>query len=154
MDDTFEVTLAREDRFRFRVDFGDGSGAVLQFDEPEPIGEGSGPNASRVLAAAIGNCLSASLLYCLEKARVEVDDIQTRVEGTMRRNENGRLRLGGLKVTIEPTFRSAVPSRVQRCLDLFEDFCIVTQSVRAGLSVDVAVELPQASAQMLTEAST
>ena len=37
-------------------------------DEPEPMGENSGPNAGKVLAAAIGNCLTASLLFCLQKA--------------------------------------------------------------------------------------
>ena len=31
-------------------------------------------------------------------------------------------------------------SRVERCLELFEDFCVVTQSVRNGIEVDVAVE--------------
>jgi hypothetical protein len=36
------------------------------------------------------------------------------------RNESGRLRIG-------------------RCLDLLDDFCAVTQSVRVGLEVDVAV---------------
>ena len=30
--------------------------------------------------------------------------------------------------------------RMRRCLELFEDFCVVTQSVRSGSEVDVAVE--------------
>jgi hypothetical protein len=29
---------------------------------------------------------------------------------------------------------------MQRCLELFEEFCVVTQSVRAGIEVDVVVE--------------
>jgi len=37
-------------------------------DEPEPMGGNSGPNACKVLAATIGNCLTASLLFCLQKA--------------------------------------------------------------------------------------
>jgi hypothetical protein len=33
---------------------------------------------------------------------------------------------------------------MRRCLELFEDFCTVTQSVRGGIDVQVQVE-PQAS---------
>jgi hypothetical protein len=68
MEDTFEVTLSQEDRYRFHVDSGDESGALLQTDEPEPLGEGTGPNAARVLATAIVNRLSASLVYRLDNA--------------------------------------------------------------------------------------
>jgi uncharacterized OsmC-like protein len=142
MEDTFEVTLTREDRFRFRVDFGDGRGATLQMDEPEPLGEDTGPNAAKVLAAAIGNCLSASLLFCLDKARVEVSDMRTKVTGSIVRNETGRLRLGPLKVRIEPGLAGESSARVERCLDIFEDFCIVTASARSGLDVDVQVDAP------------
>jgi len=30
--------------------------------------------------------------------------------------------------------------RMRRCIEMFEDFCIVTQSVRKGIDVKVAVE--------------
>lgn len=30
--------------------------------------------------------------------------------------------------------------RIGRCLELFEDLCVVTQSVRTGIDVQVAVE--------------
>jgi len=146
MESNFDVTLTREDRYRFRADFGDGSGATLQFDEPEPLGDGAGPNAARVLAAAIGNCLSASLLFCLEKARVEVSGLHTRVTGSIDRNEKGRLRLGRLMVRIEPELGDAPPARFERCLEIFEDFCTVTGSVRAGLDVEVEVVAPQVPA--------
>jgi organic hydroperoxide reductase OsmC/OhrA len=142
MENTFEVTLTREDRYRFRVDFGDGHGATLQLDEPPPLGEGSGPNAARVLAAAIGNCLSASLLFCLDKARVDVSEMRTKVTGSIVRNEQGRLRLGPLSVKIEPGLEGESPARIERCLDIFEDFCIVTASARSGLDVDVQVDTP------------
>lgn len=139
MEDTFKVTLSRVDDYRFDVDFGDGSGATLLMDEPEPLGDGAGPNAARVVAAAIGNCLSASLLFCLGKAHVDVDGLDTRITGTVVRNERGRLRLGSLKVHIEPNVGSVPPERIQRCLDIFEDFCLVTASVRDGLNVEVEV---------------
>jgi uncharacterized OsmC-like protein len=145
MEDTFEVTLTREDRYRFRVDFGDGRGATFQMAEPEPLGEGSGPNAARVLAAAIGNCLSASLLFCLDKARVDVSDMRTKVTGSIVRNEKGRLRLGPLNVRLEPGLGEDSPTRFERCLEIFEEFCIVTASARSGLDVDVRVEAPAAT---------
>ena len=153
MESTFEVSLTREDRYRFRIDFGDGSGATLQMDEPAPLGGGTGPNAARVLAAAVGNCLSASLLYCLDRARVDVGDLRTTVSGTMVRNEKGRLRLGPLKVRIEPDVDARAPGRIDRCLEVFEDFCVVTQSVRNGLEVEVEVRSGAATTEALAAAS-
>jgi len=155
MEETFEVTLTQQDRYRFRVDFGDGSGATLQMDEPEPLGAGSGPNAARVLAAAIGNCLSASLFFCLDKARVDVANVRTKVTGSLVRNEQGRLRLGPMEVHIQPDLGGAPPARVERCLEIFEDFCIVTASARAGLDVEVQVDTGSAREEgTLVEAGT
>ena len=146
MDDTFEVTLSRHERYQFDVDFGDGSQAELRMDEPEPLGDGLGPSAARVAAAAIGNCLSASLLFCLGKARIDVGDVRTRIVGSIERNERGRLRLGSLKVHIDPEIGDVPPEKIQRCLDIFEDFCLVTASVREGLDVQVEVGTEVASA--------
>lgn len=154
MEETFAVTLSRHDDYRFDVDFGDGSGTTLRMDEPEPLGDGTGPNAARVVAAAIGNCLSASLLFCLAKARIDVADVKTHVTGTLVRNERGRMRLGSLAVRIEPNVGGVPPEKIQRCLDIFEDFCVVTASVRDGLDVAVEVETPAASTEGLVEAAT
>jgi uncharacterized OsmC-like protein len=119
MEKAFEVTLDRQDGYRFLVDFGDGRGATLQMDEPEPLGEGTGPSAARVLAAAVGNCLSASLVYCLDRAKVEVNGLSTTVTGEMARNEAGRLRLAPLRVRIEADVGTVAPGRIQRCLEIF-----------------------------------
>lgn len=141
MENTFEVTLTREDRYRFRIDFGDGHGGTFEMDEPEPLGEGTGPNATRVLGAAVGHCLSASLLFCLGRARIDVGDFQTRVVGTVERNDQGRLRVGGIKVEIAPELLGEVPPRIAKCLEVFEDFCTVTASIRSGIDVGVEVDL-------------
>jgi organic hydroperoxide reductase OsmC/OhrA len=141
MENTFEVKLTREDRYRFRIDFGDGHTGTFEMDEPEPLGEGAGPNATRVLGAAVGHCLSASLLFCLGKARIDVGAVETRVVGTIERNADGRLRVGGIEVDIVPALSGEVPARITKCLEVFEDFCTVTASVRSGLEVGVNVEL-------------
>ena len=92
--DSFTITMDLQDDYRFLVDFDQPGVEALLLDEPEPLGGGAGPNASRLLAAAVANCMSASLLYCLERARIEVHGIHTTASGTLVRNDSGRLRIG------------------------------------------------------------
>jgi organic hydroperoxide reductase OsmC/OhrA len=138
-DDTTTVTMELREGYEFAVDFGDASHTTLLVDEPAPLGGGHGPNAARLLAAAVGNCLSASALLCLRKARIEVHGMRTVVRTSMQRNEHGRLRIGSIAVELSPVVAPDDAARIGRCLDLFEDFCIVTQSVRGGIDVDVQV---------------
>lgn len=128
---------------RFVVDFDpDGQVGLGQrealLDEPPPLGEGAGPNAARLVAAAVGNCLAASLLYCLQRARAEVGEVAVTVTGTLVRNEAGRLRIGSLSVELDPQLSDGAAA-LERCLPLFEQFCVVTESVRAGIPVSVKV---------------
>lgn len=136
----FEVALTLRDGYAFTVDFAAGEGPPLIVDELPPLGEANGPNPARLLATAVGSCLSASLLYCLRKSRIEIAQLRTTVEGTLVRNERGRLRIGGIRVRLAPELTSEQRDRIGRCLDLFQDFCIVTESVREGIDVEVEVE--------------
>jgi organic hydroperoxide reductase OsmC/OhrA len=138
--ESFTFTMDLSSGYRFLVDFDQDGVPPLLLDEPEPLGEGAGPNAARILAAAIGNCLSASALYCLRRAHIDVHGIHTVVSGSLERNDAGRLRIGGINVRIEPVVDEPEQPRMRRCLELFEDFCVVTQSVRQGIEVDVTVE--------------
>jgi len=131
--------MRRQEGFRFEVDFGLEGVGSLYMDEPEPVGEGSGPNAGKVLAAAMGNCLTASLLFCLQKARAEVGNIETRVDGVMRRNDKGRWRIAEINVEISPEVGEEYGSQYERCLGLFEEFCIVSESIEQGIPINVQV---------------
>lgn len=139
MSDTFTVELERLGDYRFRVQFPSLGAPALVVDEAPPIGAGSGPNPSGLLGAAIGNCLSASLLFALSKARIEVAGMRTSVTGTYRRNERGRLRIGRLDVAIAVDAPGADEAKLAKSLGLFEDFCVVTASVRQGVEVGVVV---------------
>ena len=136
---TFQINLKRLQDFEFQVDFDWQNVAPVIMDEPEPLGHQKGPNAARMLGAAVGNCLSASLVFCLQKAKVPVKDVQTTVLGTLVRNEKGRLRVGKFDVTIRLDADSEHEGRISRCLSLFEDYCVVTGSVRQGIEVNVSV---------------
>lgn len=139
------VNLESLGGFGFRVDF-PSSETQLVMDEPEPLGEGSGPAASEVLSAAIGNCLSASLLFCLRKGDIEPRALRTVVETRVGRNEEGRLRVEASDVTLSLELEPDDRGRAARCLELFEDYCVVTGAVRRGIEVSVAVEGPEGAA--------
>lgn len=137
----FDLTLTRGEGFQFVTEFDGAKMAKLLLDEPSPLGEDEGPNAARVLGAAIGNCLSASLLFCLERARVNVDGMRTEVHGRITRNEKGRFRIAGISARLVTEVPPEDQERVARCLDVFEDFCIVSGSVRQGIEIDVEVDV-------------
>lgn len=137
--ETARVSLELEDGYRLRVDLGEAFESLVM-DEPAPLGAGAGPNASAVLAAAVGSCLSASLLYCLRRARIEVTGLRAEVEAIPVRNTQGRLRIGSLRVALHPLLAPDGEARAGRCLEIFEDFCVVTESVRQGIEVTVEVD--------------
>lgn len=138
----YSVTLERRDGFELEARFDHPDLPPLRLDEPEPLGRGRGPNPARLVGAAVGDCLSASLLFCLQKARVEVAALRTEVRGTLRRNEKGRLRLGPIEVEIVLDPEPGQEQRLGRCLGLFEDYCVVTASIRRGVEVSVTVADP------------
>ncbi|KAA0223430.1 OsmC family peroxiredoxin [candidate division KSB1 bacterium] len=138
----FSLRLERVENYQFKAVFDQEHLAPIILDEPPPLGQNKGPNPSRLLAAAVGDCLSASLLFCLQRAKIEVKNVTTEVAGTLVRNEKGRLRIGRLDVRIIVDIAEE-QQRIVRCLDLFEDFCIVTASVRQGIPVNVVVVNPQ-----------
>lgn len=137
-EDQLTVSLELVDDYAFRVTF-DEKMAELLMDEPEPLGGGRGPGASKVLSAAVGNCLSASLLFCLRKVEIEVAELHTDVTTILTRSERGRLRVASVQVAIQTGLEPEDRDRLDRCLEIFEDYCVVTQSVREGLDVEVAV---------------
>jgi len=109
-------------------------------DEPAPVGTSEGSTAAMMLSSAVGHCLSSSLLFCLEKSRVKAKDLSTDVELSLQRNDKGRWRVRGIKVRMRPIVEVIDREKLDRCRSMFEDFCIVTASVREGIRVEVEVE--------------
>lgn len=133
------VRLARG--YEFVAEFNDLPNAPsILFDEPEPLGASRAPNAAAVLGAAIGNCLAASLTFCLRRARMDVQDMTAEVTTHVAKNEHGRFRVREIDVELTPVFGAAPGTPLERCEALFEDFCIVTASVKHGIPVRVSLK--------------
>ena len=144
----FNVELESREGYEFVVRFDQPQGAELLLDEPAPLGAGHGPNAARLVAAAVANCLSASLVFCLRgKFRQNPGPIRAMATGTLARNDKGRYRIAGIDVVISLGEPRQSIAHLDRCLEQFEDFCIVTESVRHGIPVSVKV-LDEAGAEL------
>src|SRR5262245_24122849 len=126
--------------FQFQATFPEAAPEVsVLLDETPPLGGQAGPSPVTLLAAAVGGCMSASLTFCLNKAHIETDAMNADVTAHMSRNEAGRLRITGIDVKLTPCLAHEDKAGLERCATLFEDFCIVAQSLRQGIPVDVKV---------------
>jgi hypothetical protein len=67
-----------------------------------------------------------------------VQDMTADVTTHVARNERGRFRIRGIDVELKPVV--AAGTNIGRCEALFEDFCIVTASVRSGIPVQVSLK--------------
>ena len=146
----FTIHLEQQRGYEFKVRFDVEQADELLMDEPSPLGEDQGPNASRLVAAAAANCLSASLMFCLAKKDVPAGSIRTAATCTMARNDGNRMRIGRVDVRITAGEKLLDSKRKERCLELFEDFCVVTASLRQGF--DVGVEVVNTDGELLHKA--
>jgi len=76
----------------------------------------------------------------MEKSRAKVERIETDVVTNLARNEKGRWRVAGIKVNLKVKASGTDTEKLDRCKGIFEDFCIVTESVRHGTRIDVEIE--------------
>ncbi len=139
------VRLTQKDHYRFEVDWSLPTHVKGIVDEPPPIGAGDGPNASRMVAVAVSHCLSSSLLFCMEKSHTPFQGLETTALAEITRNDKGRWRLTKVTVTLDPKIPESAREQFERCKGLFEDYCIVTEAVRKGITVDVRWAEPPAA---------
>ena len=144
---TFGITVQQESDYVFRIQFDDTTMPDLITDEPAPLGTGSGPNPSRLLAAAVANCMSASLLFALRKFKNQPGPIRTTATTTLGRNDAGRMRVEHIDAHIQLAERAEDHQQLDRILAQFEAFCVVTESVRHG--VDVSIRVSDADGRVL-----
>ena len=137
------VELDHRGGYDFTARFVSESGS-LQMDEPEPLGEGEpwGPEGVSLLTAGVGYCMTASLVFCLNKVRVPVEALSTRAVAHLKRVERRLRRVSGIEIDID--VRVAVEHRTafERCLGHFIEFCIVTESIQGNFPITIRVHHP------------
>ncbi|MFN3296953.1 OsmC family protein [Caldimonas sp.] len=137
-DAVITVSLQQQQDYRFHIEFGAGVPGLLA-DEPAPLGGGAGPSPVQLLAAAVGNCLSDSLLFALRKYKQSPEPLRAQVTADVGRNAEGRLRVLKMRAVVHLGVPAAQIDHLERALSQFEAFCTVTQSVGAGIPIEVQV---------------
>jgi uncharacterized OsmC-like protein len=132
------VELTQRNDYRFDIAF-DSNMPLLTSDEPAPLGTGLGPSPVQMLCAAVGNCLSDSLLFAFRKFKQMPEPIQCAVTAEVGRNDDNRLRVLHMTAQIRMGVLAASLEYLNHVLEQFEEFCTVTQSVRQGIPVKVEV---------------
>lgn len=133
------VELKQLADYRFEANFGTPGMPVLVTDEPPPLGGNAGPSPDHMLGAAVANCLASSLLFALRKFKNQPEPLRAVATVEKTRNEEKRMRISRIAVDLHLGAPSAGMQMLDRALAQFEEFCVVTQSVRAGIPVDVRV---------------
>ena len=132
------VLLRQQQDYQFQIDFGAGKPALLG-DENVPLGQGLGPTPVQLLAAAVGNCMSDSLLFALRKFKQTPEPISCEVNPEVGRNAANRQRVLSLDVALTLGVAAEKLEHLDRVLASFEEFCTVGASVAQGIPVRVSV---------------
>jgi uncharacterized OsmC-like protein len=135
---SIHVQLRQKQDYQFDIHFGAGIPIVMG-DEPAPLGAGQGPSPVQLLAAAVGNCLSDSLLFALRKFKQAPEPIQCDIHAEVGRNAEGRMRVLHINAVLTLGVPAASLEHLDRVLDQFETYCTVSQSVGQGIPVAIEV---------------
>jgi uncharacterized OsmC-like protein len=142
-DPSATVELRQQDEFRYEARYENTTFGPRAIDEPPPTGSGAGPSPTQSLATAVGHCMSSTLYDCFRRAHVPVRNIVTTVRTYTGRNDRGRLRVQRIEVSLscEPVRVEDRP-KVDRCLEVFADYCPVSGGVRDGITIEFHSNVP------------
>ena len=135
---TVTIELRQQQDYRFDIHFSPDM-PVLVGDEPAPLGSGQGPSPVQLLCAAVGNCLSDSLLFALRKFKQAPEPLRCVVRAEVGRNAENRLRVLRIDAELHLGVPAASLEHLDRVLASFEAYCTVTQSVGQGIAIQTRV---------------
>lgn len=118
------------------------------FDEPEPRGKDEYPSPVTYMFASLVGCQLSVLSWCLKKANVDEFHITADAESTKRMeavadempDRTGK-RIEHIDIDITLEVPEEFESRAQRCLEVYDQGCVVGQSFRAGIDYTPRTQL-------------
>lgn len=112
-------------------------------------GSDAGPSPVDLMLTSLVACQVSVLQQCFEKARIEEYDIEA--EATIDQTGAGEIpeemplntakRVGHIVIDLDVSVPEEFEPRARRCLDVYDDGCIVGQSFRSGIDYDTVADL-------------
>lgn len=140
------VRLVQQSDYQFAIYFDESLPPIIG-DEPAPLGKGTGPAPSQMLAAAVTNCLADSLLFALRKFKQSPEPIEAKGVCEVGRNEKNRLRILGINVDLKLGVRADQIENLDRVVTQFREFCTVSSSV--DMAIPVRIRLSDRDDQLI-----
>lgn len=136
------VGVTLEEEMLFKCDLGKINMQDLYLDERDlRDAEKIGPSPARFLALAVLGCMGASFAFCLKKKNFTLDELDGKAEVIIKRNEHGFWRIKKINLNINPKIDDPqMRKRADQCRKFFEQYCIITQSVREGIEVNLNLD--------------
>lgn len=135
------LKLKWESDLIFKMDMGKVKTGNFLIDDTNLGADKVGPNPSRLLASAVMGCMSASLLYCMGKRDQSFEGFEAEGEIITFKNEKNLWRVKEINIKMTPkTNDEAVIKRLKQCEKMFEEYCVITQSVREGITVNLEID--------------
>lgn len=137
-----EVGIKLEEEMIFRCELGQIKMNDLFIDEQnKKTIEKVGPNPSKLLALSVLGCLAASFTFCLQKKEFSLSDLEGKAVIISKRNEKGFWRLKKINIKLNPKIDNPkMRERADQCKKFFEQFCVLSESLRNGIEINVNLE--------------
>ena len=137
-----EVGIKLEEEMIFKCEMGQIMMNDLFIDERhKKLIDKIGPNPSKLLALSVLGCLAASFAFCLQKKNFNLSDLKGKAEIISKRNEKGFWRLKKINIKLNPKIENPeMRKRAEQCTKFFEHYCIISESLKDGINLDVKIE--------------
>ena len=112
----------------------------IQIDEPESFhGTNLAPSPIEYLLIGIGGCLSSTLVYCLHKRNIEIDDLEIIIDGVLKHDQPSLyLRLTQIQVDFNLSLKENNNEvELNNCINEFKKYCPVYEPVLNGIPINI-----------------
>ena len=137
-----EVGIKLEEEMIFKCDLGQIKMNNLFIDEQHKKSiEKIGPNPSKLLALSVLGCLAASFTFCLQKNNISLSDLDGKAIIISKKDEKGFWRLKKIVIKLNPKIDTPeMHKKADQCTKFFEQYCIISESLRNGIDLDIEVD--------------